>query len=279
MIRGFLIRFWNRYKEYIVLVLLLVSSLFISSFSDKPAIKNVKTYAFGSFAILTSFVSKITEPFQTVFEAKRLREINAQLMLQVNRLREQGIQNAELKKLVALKDSSDYPLIAAEIVVRHVSTSQGSFIINAGENEKVQAGMPVINDQGLVGVIVSVAKDFSVLRTLSNNELKFAVRNQRSKFDGVMEWNGSELVIKNVPKTFDMELGDRIVTSDFSTKFPPSIPVGIVSGGNRDKTGIFNHITVKSYVDFIMVTNVFVIGFIPSIQKNNMELNLIRTIK
>ncbi|MGE5679608.1 MAG: rod shape-determining protein MreC [Bacillota bacterium] len=274
--RGFFLRIWNGYKEYLVVVILLVLSLVLLSFSTNPAIKRVKTYAFGGFAIVTSGVSKVIEPFQTAFETKRLREANAQLMLQVNRLREYGIQNEELKKLLALKDSSDYPLIAANVVSKFVSNSQGCFIINAGSNENIQTGMPVINDQGLIGVIISVSKDFSILRTFNNSELKFAVRNQRSKFDGVIEWNGSNLVIKNVPKTFDMEIGDRIVTSDFSTKFPPSIPVGVVTGGNRDKTGIFNNIVVKPYVDLVKVSNVFVIGFVPSTQRNNLELNLIR---
>ncbi|MDP4172628.1 MAG: rod shape-determining protein MreC [Bacteroidota bacterium] len=274
--KSFFSRFWNGYKEYIVVVVLLVISLVLLSLSTNPAIKRVKTYAFGGFAVITSGVSKVIEPFQTAFETKRLREANAQLMMQVNRLREYGIQNEELKKLLALKDSSEYPLIAASVVSKFVSNSQGCFIINTGNNEGVQLGMPVINDQGLVGVVISVSKDFSIIRTLNNSELKFAVKNQRSKFDGVMEWNGTDLVIKNVPKTFDMEIGDRIVTSDFSTKFPPSIPVGVVAGGNRDKTGIFNNIVVRPYVDFIKVSNVFVIGFVPSVQKNNLELNLIR---
>ncbi|MGE5403096.1 MAG: rod shape-determining protein MreC [Ignavibacteriales bacterium] len=274
--RGILTKFWHGYKEYIILVVLLVLSLVLLSLNNKPAIKKVKTFSFGGFAIFTSGVSKVVEPFQTAFEVRKLREANAQLMLQVNRLREYGIQNEELKKQLALKDSVNYPLIPARIVSKYISTSQGNFTINAGENENIRVGMPVINSQGLLGTVISVTKDFSIIRTLRNRELKFAVKNQRSRYDGILEWNGKELTIKNVPKTFDMEVGDRIVTSDFSTKFPPSIPVGVVAGGNKDKTGIFNNIIVNPYVDFVRVENVFVIGFIPSVQKNNLELNLIK---
>lgn len=277
--RGFFLRFWNGYKEYIVVVVLLVVSLVVLSFSRNPAVKRVKSYAFGGFAAVTSIVSKVIEPFQTALETKRLKEANAQLMLQVNRLREYGIQNEDLKKMLALKDSTDYPLIAASIVSKYVSAAQGSFIINAGSAENIQAGMPVINDQGLLGIVHSVSTDFSIVRTLHSSDLKFAVKNQRTKVDGVVEWNGADLVIKNVPKTFDMEVGDRIVTSDFSTKFPPSVPVGVVAGGNRDKTGIFNNIIVKPFVDFVKVSDIFVIGFVPSTQKNNLELNLIRNSK
>jgi rod shape-determining protein MreC len=269
-------RIWNGYKEYIVLVILLLISLSLISLSQKPAIKKVKTSAFGSFAVLTSIFSKVLEPFQSSFEVENLREENARLMLQVNQLREDGVQTDELRRMLAFKDSSDYPLIPAKIVSKYVSTTQGNFIINAGKNQNVGIGMPVIHDKGLVGVIESVGNEFSIVRTLKNHELKFAVKNQRSRFDGVIEWNGTDLIIKDVPKTYDMEVGDRIISSDFSTKFPPSIPVGAVIGGNRDRTGIFNNIIVKPFVDFIRIENVFVIGIVPSFQKNGVELNLAR---
>lgn len=274
---GTINRIWNGYKEYIVLIVLLLFSLSLISFSQRPSIKKVKTTAFGSFAVITSVFSKIITPFQSSFEIEKLREENAKLMLQVNQLREYGVQAVELKQMLSFKDTTDFPLIPAKIISKYISTTQGNFIINAGKDEKIKNGMPVISDKGLIGVVSSVSKEFSIVQTLKNHELKFAVKNQRSRFDGVVEWNGSDLIIKNVPKTFDMEVGDRIITSDFSTKFPPSIPIGVVSGGNRDKTGIFNNIIVKPFVDLIRIENVFVIGIVPSFQKNGLELNLVRS--
>lgn len=267
-------KIWYGYKEYIVLIFLLLISLILLSLSNKPPVKKVKTFVFGGFAVLTSTFSKIISPFQTSVENNRLREINARLMLEVNKLREDGVQNKELKKMLALKDSSSFPLIPAKVISKYASTSQGNLIINVGSNEKIKYGMPVINDKGLIGIIVNTTNDFSVVRTLLNSEQKLAVRNQRSRFDGVLEWNGANLIIKNIPKSYDMEVGDIIETSDFSTKFPPSISIGIIAGGTTDKTGLLNNIIVKPYVDFVRIENVFVIGFVPSTQKNNLELNL-----
>jgi|WetSurMetagenome_2_1015567.scaffolds.fasta_scaffold72949_2 rod shape-determining protein MreC len=265
---------WHDFKEYIVLVLLLIICLLFFSQSDKPAVKKIKTFTFGGFSVLSSTFSNIITPFQTSIENERLRETNAKLMLEVNQLREYGIQNEELKKLLAFKSTTSSSLVAAKVISKIVSTSQCNIIINAGSNENIKYGMPVINDQGLIGLIVSVSKDFSIVRTLWNSELKLAVRNQRSRYDGIAEWDGNELIIKNVPKSYDMEVGDRIITSDFSTKFPPSIPVGLVSGGTREKTGLLNNIVVKPFVDFVRMENLFVIAIVPSTQKNNVELNL-----
>ena len=267
-------KIWYGFKEYIVLVFLLLICLILLSLSNKPPVKKVKTFAFGSFAVLTSSFSKIISPFQNSIENNRLRELNARLMLEVNKLREDGVENKELKKMLALKDSSSFPLIPAKVVSKYSSASQGNIIINVGRNEMIKYGMPVINDKGLVGIVINTANDFSIVRTLLNSEQKLAVRDQRSRFDGVLEWNGANLFIKNIPKSYDMEVGDVIETSDFSTKFPPSIPLGIIAGSTTDKTGLLNNILVKPYVDFVRIENVFVIGFVPSTQKNNLELNL-----
>ena len=267
-------KIWYGFKEYIVLVFLLLICLILLSLSNKPPVKKVKTFAFGSFAVLTSSFSKIISPFQNSIENNRLRELNARLMLEVNKLREDGVENKELKKMLALKDSSSFPLIPAKVVSKYSSASQGNIIINVGRNEKIKYGMPVINDKGLVGIVINTANDFSIVRTLLNSEQKLAVKDQRSRFDGVLEWNGANLFIKNIPKSYDMEVGDVIETSDFSTKFPPSIPLGIIAGSTTDKTGLLNNILVKPYVDFVRIENVFVIGFVPSTQKNNLELNL-----
>jgi rod shape-determining protein MreC len=267
-------KIWYGFKEYIVLIFLLLISLILLSLSNKPPVKKVKTFALSGFTILTSAFSKIISPFENSIENSRLREVNARLMLELNKLRDDGVQNQELKKMLALKDSSSYPLITAQVIAKYASTSQGNIIINVGSDEKVKYGMPVINDQGLVGIVINTSKDFSVVRTLQNSEQKLAVRDQRSRFNGVLEWNGANLVVKNIPKSYDMNAGDIIVTSDFSTKFPPSIPVGIISGGTTDKTGLLNNIIIKPYVDFVRIENVFVIGFVPSTQKDNLELNL-----
>jgi len=272
---GFVNRIWNRFREYLVLILLLVVSLVLISLNNKPPVKKVKAFAFGGFAVITSTFSKIISPFINGYENSRLREVNAKLMLQVNQLREHGIKYDELKRMLDYKDTSNFPLIPCKIISKVLSPANGNFIINIGANENIKTGMPVINDLGLVGIVSDVANEYALVNTLRNSELKLAVKNQRSRFDGVLEWNSSQLIIKNVPKTFDMEVGDRIVTSDFSSKFPPSIPVGIVVGGNRDKTGLFNNVEVKPFVDLIRIENVFVVDLVQSYKKNNVELNLL----
>jgi len=264
---------WEDFKEYIVLIVLLITSLVTLSLNQKSEIKKVKAIAFGSFAAVTSVVSNVLDISGVKGENERLRRVNAELMLQVNRLREHGIINFELKGLLNLRDSVDYPLIPAKIVSKSLTTSQSSVTINAGSRHGIKPGMPVINDQGLIGIITSTSDDFSIARTLKNRDLKLTVKDERSRVDGVMKWNGADLVIVDVPKTYDIEPGDRIITSDLSSIISLPIPVGVVTGLDNVKTGIFNEVKIKPYVDFVKVEYIFVLGIVPSKQKNNLELN------
>ena len=269
----FFSRLWENFKEYIILVLLLIVSLFILSQNQNPKVRQVRAVAFGSFAAVTSVVSDVINVSSYKKENERLREVNAELMLQVNRLREYGIINHELKNMLKLKDSVNYPLIPAIVVSKLSTKSQGSVTINVGEKDSVKPGMPIINDKGLVGIITSVSQDYAIARTLQNIDLKLTVKDERSRIDGIMKWDGKELVIVDVPKTYDIEPGDRIVTSEISSIVPVPVPVGVVTGLSKVETGIFNEARVKSFVDFGSVENVFVIGIVESKQKNNLELN------
>jgi rod shape-determining protein MreC len=272
MIR-FLLVVWVNFKEYIVLVVLIILSLLTISLNRTPEVKNFKALAFGSFAAVTSVVSDVTNIAKIKSENTRLRRINAELMLQVNRLREYGIQNSELKDLLALKDSIDYPLISGMVVSKTLTTSQSSFTLNVGKNDGVKPGMPVINDRGLIGIVYDTSDDYCIVRTLLNIDVKITVKDERSRIDGIMKWNGDNLVIIDVPKTFDVKPGDRIITSDISSIVPVPLPIGIVSGISNVSTGIFNEANVQPFVDFNNVENVFVIRLVESVEKNNMELN------
>ncbi|MFO7444971.1 MAG: rod shape-determining protein MreC [Ignavibacteriaceae bacterium] len=269
----FLSNLWENFKEYILLIVLLITSLVALSLNQKSEIKKVKAVAFGSFAAVTSVVSDVINISKVKADNEKLRKVNAELMLQVNRLREHGIINSDLKGLLAFKDSVNYPLIPAKIVSKSLTTSQSSITISAGSKDGIKVGMPVINDQGLIGIIHTTSDDFSIARTLKNRDLKLTVKDERSRVDGIMKWNGEDLVIVDVPKTYDIEPGDRIITSELSSIVSLPLSVGIVAGLNKVETGIFNEIKIKPYVDFIKVEYVFVLGIVSSKQKNNLELN------
>ncbi len=272
----FLKKLFYEFKEYLVVVILLIVSLSILSLNNEPGIRNFRTFSLGVFAVVNSASSSLTNIVAGDVSKEELENTNAELMLELSRLREAQKENVELKNLIGIKDTSSFPLIPASIISKDINRLQGSYILNAGKNDSVEIGMPVINDKGLVGLITGTAADYSILRTLINNDLKIAVRDQESNVNGVLNWNGRNLVIKNIPTTYDVEIGDRVVTSQFSTIVPPSIPVGLITEKETTVSGLLSNIIVTPFVDFIGIRNVFVLKVIESEQIDSLELNMYR---
>jgi len=273
MRRGFRF-FLQSYKEYLLVIFLLVLSLSILSLNESDEAKSIRTFAFGNFALFSSMIDGIQNLFTDSDELEDLRKRNAELMLQVNMLRQHGLENMDLKKLLEYKERIAFPLISANIVSKLITKVEGNYIINVGREDSVFAPMPVIDGNGLVGIIYETADDFSLIRTLHNTSLKIAVTDQRSNIDGILTWNGSELLMKNIPTTYDVEVGDRIVTSQFSTLLPPSIPIGVITDKETNISGLLNNLTVEPFVDLKSVKNVFVLKIVPDRQFGDLEILL-----
>jgi len=274
MIR-FFISVWGNFKEYIILIVLLIISLILLSQNNSQGIQKVRSIAFGTFASVTSVFTDIFNISNLKNENENLRRTNAEMMLHLSKLREYAIVNEDLKGLLALKDSSNFPLIPATIVSKSLTKSQGTITLNAGKNQSVKVGMPVITDKGLVGIIYSISDNYSIARTLTNVDLKVTVKSERTRENAVMKWNGEWLVMINVPKTFDLKKGDRIVTSEISSIIPFPLPVGLVYEIGNVGEGIFNEIRVHPFVDFQKVENVFILGIVKSKEIDNIEFNLL----
>jgi rod shape-determining protein MreC len=272
----FLSKVWSNFREYIALILLILLSLIILSQNTNPNVQKIRAIAFGSFATVTSVISDLFSVTDLKRENEELRETNANLMLQISRFREYGIVNKELKDLLAFKDTTGFPLIPASIVSRSLSMTQNTITLNAGKKDGVLPGMPVINDKGFIGIVNSVSEDFSIARTLNNVELRLTVMDERSRINGILKWTGEELIIINIPNTFNVEAGDRIITSDVSSIVPIPIPVGIVEEFRQGEEGVFSYIRVKPFADLAPVENVFILAMVKSKQIDNLELNFYR---
>ncbi len=269
-------RYLESFKEYIVLILLLLFSLLILSFNQNNQLKKIRAFAFGNIAVINSVVSSFGELLTLKKEVKKLEKLNAELMLKINKLREYGIENKELKRLIELKDTTKFPVLPVTIVSKIIPSLPGYYIINAGAADSVEQGMPVINDKGLIGIITETTDNFSFVKTLLSHDSRIAVRDERSGVDGILGFENNMLLIKNVPTTYDFRIGDRIVTSVVSTIVPPSIPIGIVAQKQTSIAGLLTNIEVYPFVDFQKVRNCAVLKIVNSKELENLELNLLR---
>lgn len=270
---------FSKFKEYIVLVFLLVCSLILITSNKNSEIQNIRIFALGIFASVNSAIVNFGHIFEDTEYIKNLENRNAELMLQVNQLRNFALENKELNNLLQFKESNNYFLITAKIVSRLTSKISGYFIISKGNSNGISQGMPVITDKGLVGIVIASADNFSTVRTYENSLFKAAVKVQRSNVDGILSWDGINLLIKNVPTTEDVEIGDRIIVSELSSLLPPSIPVGIVVEKESTISGVLTNLKIKPFVKIGSLKYVTVLRTEKKEQLDSLEQKLTGGIK
>lgn len=263
-------------REYLILIVLLLISLSLISQNDTPALQKVKSFGFINVAVINSVINHMNFFSGDSDEIEALRKRNAQLMLSVNKLREYAIENKEIKSMLGLKDTSTAELVSSKIISKHFGNISGNVILDKGLSDSLKVGMPVINQFGLVGIVYKTSDDFSLVRTLRNARLNIAVECQRSGVQGILSWQAEKLVMKNIPTTYDVKVGDRIITSDFSTLFPPSIPIGVVAEKESNISGLVSDIVIQPYVDLDQIRNLFVMKLVMSKELKNFELNLLK---
>ena len=269
-------KLFQKLKEYIVLAILLLISLILLPQNKNHEVKKIKSYAFATFAILTNISSSFSNLFNDSDELDEQRMINAELMLKLNRVREYALENRSLKELAGFKEQSESRLIPTTIIAKNFSNIQGNFIVNSGRGDSISKSMPVITNEGLVGIVTEVEENFSVIRTLSNTSFKISGTIQRSNVDGIVFWNGRNLVMHNIPTTADIDKGDRVVTSTLSSILPSSIPIGLVVKKESNVSGILSNVIIKPFVDVLTTKNVFILQEIKSKQIDSLELNLLK---
>jgi len=275
----FFYHFWQNFKEYLVLIFLIIVSLYLITLDSSAKTQKLRAMVFSSLAIVNSVLSDIFDSEDLKEDNERLRETNAELMLQLSKLRKDALLIEQLKNSLALKDTSKLQLLSSRVVSRFINNLQETVTIDLGKSDGVEIGMPVISDKGLVGIVFSVSDDFAIVKTLRNNSLNLTVKAERTGEHGVLKWKSNSLRIINVPKTYQIKKGDRIVISELSSIIPVIVPVGVAHSMENLETGIFNEIVVIPYVDFNKVEYVFVIPVVASKEIRNLELNLLKKFK
>lgn len=252
------------FKEYLLLALFVVVSIALLANNDTPQIRVVRSLTIMAVGTLQNTVGFIPDYFALSRENRALREENLTLSEEVNRLREARLENIRLRQLLDLKQRGEYRYISATIVGRQQQPLRNSITIDVGERDSVRNGMPVVTDEGLAGRVVSTSNHFSIAQLLLHTDLRVSAKVQRSRVDGIIRWDeGSSLLLSNVAKTLDVQKGDVVITSEYSSLFPRGIRIGVVESTRQIPGQLFLDVRVKPAADFSRMEEVFVVRYVP----------------
>jgi len=259
------------FKEYAVLSGLLVLSLILMALGDNVQIRHIRSVATVIYGVAQDQISFLPRYFALRSENDMLRQMNIDLADEVSRLRDAGVENIRLRNLLSLKESRHYPLIAGKVVGKNLILLRNTMTLNVGKVDGVQPRMPVVNEGGLVGVVATVSDHYSTVRILLNADFRASAKVQRSRVDGILAWDGGALLLTNVAKTLDVKIGDSLMTSEYSSTYPPDIRIGVVEEVSQQQGSLFKKVLVTPGVNFVTLEDVFVVAYTPDSERAELE--------
>ena len=259
---------------------LVVISLSLISMGSVNKIGGFRTVIVGTMGWFQKAISWIPNPAAIKNENSALRDLNLQLSTEVTRMRDAMVENKSLRALLGFKPKIDQPFQLVEVVGITEIQMRNYVMLDKGTFQGILDGMPVRTDAGLVGVVIGASGYFSMVEMILNRDVRISAKCLRSGYPGIVVWEGGEyLLMKNVPKSYDIKQWDIIVTSTFSNKYPENIPIGQVISSSEEKGELFLKIKIKPAVNFATLEQAFVLTFLPNPERNELIKELDEKLK
>jgi len=195
-------------------------------------------------------------------ENARLRELNDALVAENVRSKELEAQNVQLLSL--LQYTQDNPLFktqTAAIIGRDPSPYRQFITINAGRDDGLEPGMPVITaGSALVGRVSEVGLRSSKVQLLIDGTSAVNVRVQSSRVTGLAEGQpDSGLVMTQIPLDAMVNVGDLVLTSGLGGNLPRNLVVGQVQAVIKRDIDLFQSARLRPAADLNRLEFVLVI--------------------
>jgi len=202
----------------------------------------------------------------------RAIETNKSLKQEVFSLRQKltqsNLQNLELRnelrqynEALALQfDPGDAEFEMAEVIGFSGQYQERNLVVDRGLGSGIKNGYPVISATGIVGKIILVNADHSIILPFSNPRFQVAVMDERTSVQGILEADIAGGVSMNLIKLgSDITVGDTIVTSNLSRLYPKSYPVGTVKRIKESQDNLFISADILPFTQVENLEHVFIL--------------------
>jgi rod shape-determining protein MreC len=186
---------------------------------------------------------------------QRMRDLEVKLQ------RERALAGVSegLRRLLDLRNRTNMPTRAAEIIGTSATADFRTITIDRGTDDGVQADMAVISPAGAVGRVVTPAGRAAKVQLLVDRNAAAAVMVERTRAQGIVMGTGENLLrLEYVSTTSEIAKGDVLITSGIDGIYPQGFVVGAIV--ELEKSGAaFRSIRVKPAVEFSTLEQVLVV--------------------
>ncbi|OCQ94627.1 rod shape-determining protein MreC [Oscillatoriales cyanobacterium USR001] len=224
MLKNTLRRWWDLRLQIAMLALVLSGAWFVRETQGQA---------------LFEIYGWVTRPFQ-INAAEQEQMLNARTKEIQDRLADLQAQNQKLQQLLGYISTQKNPGIAAPIVGRSSDHWWQQVILGKGSKDGIQKGFIVMSPGGVVGRVINVTPNTSLVILISDPTSRVGVAVSRSRHMGFLKGKGDKSKNRAVMEFFDnvpnVKPGDVVSTSSFSQLYPPGLPVGIVESLDMNKS-------------------------------------------
>ena len=157
---------------------------------------------------------------------------------------------------------SKFRLIQAKVVSNSLDRPDNFITINKGTWDGVRKDMGVACGNGVVGIVYMAGIHYAVVIPVLNSKSNISCSIQGRNYFGYLHWNGGAsnmAYLDDVPRHAKFKLGDRIVTSGYSSVFPAGVLVGKIKHVYNSEDGLSYRLAVQLSTDFGNLRDVCVI--------------------
>ncbi len=155
-----------------------------------------------------------------------------------------------------------YTYMNSRVINNSVVRRNNYFTLNKGRSMGVEPDMGVITTRGVAGVIVNVSENFSVGMSLLHSDFQLSVMIKKDGNIGSLRWEGDNhrrAHMSYIPPHIELQRGDTIVTSGFSTIFPEGILIGTISDWEIRRGETFYTAAIDLAMDYNTLTEVYIV--------------------
>lgn len=159
---------------------------------------------------------------------------------------------------------ASYTKVGARVIGTTSTNWNQSFTIDQGSKNGIKVDMNVITDKGLVGIVTEVYDSYSVVTTMIADNSNVSAMDERTKdlciVEGDITLMDSGIVkLSRIKTNAQMQSGDKVVTSNISSKYLPGLLVGYVKDITTDDSGLSKSGNLIPAADFDHLTDVIII--------------------
>lgn len=237
----------NQHSKIIIIIVVLLSLASITFSHYVPMITSPVRNAFSSFLVpIQKGINNIGMVFvKKAMDISDLKEANAyikdleaqvaSLSETVDSLKAKSYEADRLRELYDLSDDYDlYEKTAARVISKDTDEWFQVFKIDKGSRDGIKVDMNVLSSRGLAGIVTSVGYNYATVRSIIDDESRVAAMTQHSLEACMVEgditlYDNNRLKITGIEMSTAVVDGDKIVTSNISSKFLPNILIGYAS--------------------------------------------------